>query len=131
MFNVSELTVGQEVAVVRQSSGFYSFASATYATVEKINKFGHITLSDGQKFDKRGNEYKVEYGRKYLANADEIRAHITRQNADRAQQQEISRILADIEKTVRNHKNGYGRVFINAETKEQLVSLINQLPVTE
>ena len=131
MFNAAELTVGQEVAVVRQSSGFYSHMSATYATVAKINKFGHITLSDGQKFDKRGNEYKIEYSRKYLADAAETRDRIAKQNADRAQQQEINRILIDIQTTINDHKNGYGRTFINAETKDKLISLINQIPVTE
>ena len=131
MFNAAELTVGQEVAIVRHGSGFYSYASATYSTVEKINKFGHITLSDGQKFDKRGNEYKATYGIKHLADANETRAYIARQNADRAKQQEVSRILTEINTRINNHKNGYGRVFINAETKAELVDLINQLPVTE
>ena len=131
MFNVSELTVGQEVAVVRQSSGFYSHTSVTFSTVGKINKFGHITLTSGQKFDKRGNEYKVEYSRKYLADAETSRRLVAKEMQERAQQQEISRILSEIEQTVRDHKNGYGRVFINAETKQSLVDLINQLPVTE
>lgn len=125
-----QATVGQEVAIVRNSSGFYGFTSATYAKVAKINGFGHIILDNGKKFDKFGYEYKgTKYHCCYLADADQTRAQIAEQNAKRDLNNNVRKVVDDFNKIINNNKNGMGQYFISAETKAELVALINQLPV--
>ena len=122
--------VGQEVAIVRNSGGFYGFTTASYAKVEKINGFGHIILDNGKKFDKYGYEYKgTKYHCCYLADAEKTRAQIAEQNAKRDLNNNVRNIVDEFNKVISNNKNGMGQYFISAETKAELVALINQLPV--
>lgn len=117
---VQALKVGDEVAYGR--FGRYDYHSTGFAKVVKVNAHGHITLDNGMVFDKHGQERNQPFGVKLL-DPNHLRERQERTKA----QQETDRKVHEILGVLNDRRGGTGHYLINAETKEQLLKLVNQL----
>jgi hypothetical protein len=121
-----EISVGDEVGVVRQHSRDGTILSSHFGTVTKINGHGHIFVQSGEqerRFDKTGKAYKDSWGAN-LMHGDQLRKHLESE----ARRKEQVRLARAMEQEL---KEGYaysGRFF---PTQERITALKNILAEME
>lgn len=116
-----ELTVGDEVGYGRLSQNRVRFAR-----VAKINRWGHIILDNGLKFDKHGNQRDTlsTASANYLIELGKARAFVDQQKI----QSERNTTARTIIHTLEQLKNGYGDFCeIDDATRARLLELVTKL----
>lgn len=119
--------VGDEVGFYRENSSYGSLRGTGFATVTKINGFGHIMLDNGYTFDKHGVERTKSFIVRKLIDAARLReieaadeARSNRNHSAREAESMIAKVFA-------NRRNGCGDYFITAEDKAEMIALINNI----
>ena len=112
--------VGDEVGYARSTR--YGYQSAGFSTVTKVNGYGHIILANGLVFDKRGYEYKKDYG-KHLVLAATLRAS---QSADEERRSQAAAVRS-IEQKLKDLWSYSGTVHVTPERKAELLALVEAL----
>lgn len=118
---VQALKVGDEVGFGR--CGNHGYHSTGFAKVVKVNGHGHVTLDNGRVFDKYGKERGTGILGATLLNADNLRSDLAAKEAQRDKDRKVQNIL----NLIADRRSGTGHYFIDAETKEQLLALVNEL----
>lgn len=96
------------------------------AKIIKINRYGHIILSDGMIFDKTGYERGSSHRNSncHLCSPEHLQSVLDKQAAVKARTQTVHQIIAKLE----DQKTGMGHyVEFSNEVKKELVDLINAL----
>lgn len=112
--------VGDEVGFGR--FGRYAYHSTGFATVTKINGHGHITLSTGKVFDKRGSERGTNYGLE-LIEAETLRRTTARETAEREQRARFNAL----EQKLKDMHTYAGNVYVTPEAKAELLAMVEAL----
>ena len=126
--NTSTLQVGQEVGVVRVSSGMHMrYASQRFGTVTKITpKSGQIVVKAGDeelRFNKDGYQMKVNrWNEHHLIEADALRTHLAEEKA----QHEAQKRACDLADLLAARKH-CGRYHINDEQKQAIIEAAKAL----
>lgn len=119
--DLTTLKIGDEVGYSRGEHG------NGFSTVTKINGHGHITLANGEVFDKhdqRRADGKYSRGT-YLCDPATLRKHIARRDAQRQVDLNINAMI----EMIRRRKNGYGSFCgFTAEEKAAFMTLAETLP---
>jgi hypothetical protein len=129
MINFEELQVGQEIGMDLSPSSI-SYHGLRIAKVTKITKT-QLTTDNGRKFRRTdGRELKsanVSYPNAILRNVkfvnkmreeDQIRANVSRE-------------VKEIKDILEGHRNSRGDTFISQTTKDQLLSIVQNLTVNQ
>jgi hypothetical protein len=120
MLIISALKVGDEVGFYRSSS-FYGNMDLGTATVTKINGHGHITLSTGVVYDKRGNGR--ENSKMWLTDVETIVAERTAMNRERA----IQLHAQDLQKALTDNSTRTGKFRPSIEVLDAMQAALNAL----
>ena len=96
----NDYAVNEEVGIVRYARFGYAPIFSAIGTVTKINGYGHIFVKDTDgkehRFDKYGDEYKVEYCGKSLTDPNALRALLQRNDQAMAVTKAANELLQQI-----------------------------------
>jgi len=118
---MENIAVGDEVGYYRIGS-WGDLYNHGFAQVAKINRHGHVHLSNGLVFDRYGTQRNVKGSALHLCPADEVRARVALVNQRRSRDH-AARVLGDL---INTHRNGHGH-FIMINDPKVLAQLIGHL----
>jgi len=123
----SQYQVGQDVAILTNPRGMGD-CQFEFSTVTKVTKSGQITLANGERYNKNGNEMKSarsQYPNHCIWDGGVQSAvdRIAQQDAYNAQQKKIKAILD----AIAGQRCGNGTVHVSPELKAQLAAIVESL----
>ena len=123
----NDYAVNKEVGIVRYARFGFSPIFSAIGTVTKINGYGHIFVkaSHGKeyRFDKYGNEYKVEYGGKSLTDPNALRALLQRNEKAGA----VTRAANELLEQIKDGFSGDRRFHATEERLNALQDALNKI----
>jgi hypothetical protein len=132
MFDVSSLSVGDNIGSVRYNSYYQS--QVKLGKIVKINKWGHIEVefqNGTMSFDKNGNERNTsKFSNSFsLISAENAQKIIAEMQKSRSDLEEYNFTI----KTLEGIKNGYGYVAgkISSEDRNRIVKFLNSITEEE
>ena len=123
----NDYAVNEEVGIVRYARFGFAPIFSAIGTVTKINGYGHIFVKDTNgaeyRFDKYGNEYKVEYGGKSLTDPNALRALLQRNEKAGA----VTRAANELLEQIKDGFSGDRRFHATEERLNALQDALNKI----